>query len=63
MDNKCDDDFALLGCTYEDFIGIVKATTQPITINPEIVEAFNSVGCTSFQLTSEEIKKLLGRVK
>lgn len=60
-DDKCDDDFELLGCIYEESIGLTKAAIQPITINPEIVEAFNSIGCTSFQLTSEEIKNLLER--
>lgn len=53
-------DFELLGYTHDE----AKATIQPITINPainwdEIIEAFNSIGCTSFWLTSEQIKELL----
>lgn len=57
-------DFELLGYTHDEAIEFAKTTIQPITFNPainwdEIIEAFNSIGYTSFWLTSEQIKELL----
>ena len=50
-------DFEKLGYTHEESIERAKAAIQPVTINPEIgwdeiVEAFNAIGCTSFNHTS-----------
>lgn len=55
-------DFEKIGYTHEESIELAKVAIYPITINPainwdEIVEAFNSIGCTSFNqisLTNEE---------
>lgn len=57
-------DFEKLGYTHEESVELAKAAIEPITINPEInwdeiVEAFNSIGCTSFRLSSEELENLL----
>ena len=59
-------DFELLGYTHDEAIELTKAAIEPITINPainwgEIVEAFNNIGCTSFQMTADEIKEILER--
>ena len=59
-------DFQKLGYTHEESMELAKAAIQPITINPainwdEIIEAFNSIGCTSFRMTPEEIEKILER--
>lgn len=59
-------DFEKLGYTHEESVELAKAAIKPITINPEInwdeiVEAFNSIGCTSFNrvsLTDEEVEQL-----
>lgn len=57
-------DFEKLGYTHEESVELAKAAIKPITLNPEIswdeiVEEFNSIGCTSFRLTSEELENLL----
>ena len=59
-------DFEKLGYTHEESVELAKAAIEPITINPsinwdEIVEAFNSIGCTSFNrasLTDEEVEQI-----
>ena len=57
-------DFERLGYTHEESIELAKAAIKPVTINPEIgwneiVDAFNAIGCTSFQFTADELKEIM----
>lgn len=38
---------------------IYELAKMPIDIDEELLDKFNSIGCTSFQLTAEELKEIL----
>lgn len=60
---ECVKDFELLGYTHEESIELAKLAIDTVTLSPidwyEFIEAFNSIGCTSFRLASEELENLL----
>lgn len=56
-----------MGYTHEEAKKFVEQAAQPVDIScmdeefQRFVDEFNSIGCTSFQLTPEEIKEILER--
>lgn len=49
------------GCvlTKEQTEAIYEFAKKPIYINEEVLDKFNSIGCTSFILTKEELENLI----
>lgn len=45
--------------TKEQTEAIYELAKKPIDIDEEILDKFNSIGCTSFRLTKEELKKFI----
>lgn len=45
--------------TKEQTEAIYELAKKPIDIDEEILDKFNSIGCTSFLLKKEELKKLI----
>lgn len=45
--------------TKEQTEAIYEFAKKPIDIDEEILDKFNSIGCTSFLLTKEELEKLI----
>ena len=45
--------------TKEQTEAIYELAKKPIDIDEEILDKFNSIGCTSFRLTKEELEKLI----
>lgn len=47
--------------TKEQTEALYELAKMPIDINEEFLDKWNSIGCTSFQLTAEELKEIMER--
>lgn len=47
--------------TKEQTEALYELAKMPIDINEEFLDKWNSIGCTSFQLTADELKEILER--
>ncbi len=58
--NNCSKTYIYSGSvlTKEEIDAIYELAKTPIDIDEETINKFNSVGCTSFMLTPEQIKEL-----
>lgn len=62
-------DFEKMGYTTEEAKQLIEEATQPVDISfmdeefQEIVDKWNSIGCTSFRFTADELKKILEEQK
>lgn len=65
--NKIIEEFEKLGCSHEEAVNIVEhATTlsnEEMKEIERISDEFSRIGCTSFQLTADEIKKITKRAE
>lgn len=60
--NKVIEEFEKLGYSHEEAVNIVEpATTLSDEEIERIADEFSCIGCTSFQMTTDEIKKILER--
>ena len=60
--NKVIEEFEKLGYSHEEAVNIVEpATTLSDEEIERIADEFSRIGCTSFQMTTDEIKKILER--
>lgn len=58
--NKVIEEFEKLGYSHEEALNIVEpATTLSDEELERIADKFNSIGCTSFQMTADEIKEIV----
>lgn len=47
--------------TKEQTEALYELAKMPIDIDEEFLNKFNSIGCTSFQVTAEELKEIMER--